>query len=293
MYTSTCLATYTAHATPTPSEDTVDCIRLTQSPRLASHLASWFVSPRLASSRLVSPRLFHCLAVLCLPGHGWLGVFFSRCGSSGGRRHEARTRASNRSHPHPHHHCAPATSSRCACNVVAVTAPRQRDCRGDSRTHYAGWRKKQKDLLAKATDLASRWLINPANTALADELHAALYGSEQLANMFDQCASVALVHRMYPAMKVAMLESVADQHYSVLLSGERVDHSQLLQPATALTDLLYDPLGALVRQTVERRIELIGQPIADALAEGKPVNQANALLHCSSEIVMVNDMNQG
>ena len=37
----------------------------------------------------------------------------------------------------------------------------------------------------------------------------------------------------------------------------------------------------------------MGQPIADALAEGKPVNQANALLHCSSEIVMVNDMNQG
>jgi len=31
----------------------------------------------------------------------------------------------------------------------------------------------------------------------------------------------------------------------------------------------------------------------DQLAEGKPINQANALLHCTSEIVMVNDCNQG
>ena len=40
-------------------------------------------------------------------------------------------------------------------------------------------------------------------------------------------------------------------------------------------------------------VALPGNPIVDQLAEGKPINQANALLHCASEIVMVNDCNQG
>lgn len=93
-----------------------------------------------------------------------------------------------------------------------------------------------------------------------------------------------------------MLESSsAERHFSVLLSGTQVDNNDVLHPSTRADNcaLMLDPLGALVAQSCQRRIELVGQPIADSLAEGKPVNQANALLHCHSEIVMVNDMNQG
>lgn len=159
--------------------------------------------------------------------------------------------------------------------------------------NYAGWRKKQAELEKKTSDEAAKWLADPSNTALAESLHKKLYGAEQLASTFDQCASVALLHRTFRAIRVVMLESKAEETFSVLLSGSKVESERLLRPAAPLCELMLDPLGSLVEQRCERRITLMGQPIADALAEGKPVNQANALLHCHSEIVMVNDMNQG
>ena len=40
----------------------------------------------------------------------------------------------------------------------------------------------------------------------------------------------------------------------------------------------------------ERTVQLPGNPLVDGLSEGKPTNQAQALLHCASELVMVNDV---
>ena len=159
--------------------------------------------------------------------------------------------------------------------------------------NYAGWRKQQAELLKAASALAARWNAEPTNAALADQLHTQLYGAGKLAFLFDQCASVALLHRMHSTIRIVMLESGTHEHSSVLLSGSPVPASSLLAPPGVGCELMVDPLGALVSQAVERRISLVGNPIVDALAEGKPVNQANALLHCSSEVVMVNDMNQG
>ena len=108
---------------------------------------------------------------------------------------------------------------------------------------------------------------------------------EGLFAMYDQCSSVALMLNRFQSLSISYMKKVGGAGCASVLCTRG-------QPGERGT-LLVDPLGDSALLVQKSEIVLPGNPIADQLAEGKPINQANALLHCTSEIVMVNDCNQG
>ena len=162
--------------------------------------------------------------------------------------------------------------------------------------NYGGWRDGKTKILKSTEKLFSDW--SGQNDKTAKELSQALLspGDKGLAALFDQCSSVALLVRRCPSMQVAYLPKVGGKTVSILCRGKGAAIGGAA-PATLAdkkgVELTPDPISQCSLLQQIRKIDLPGNPIVDALAEGKPINQANALLHCTSEIVMVNDMNQG
>jgi len=192
--------------------------------------------------------------------------------------------------------------------------------------NYGGWREGKAKLTKQAKKLKQDW--SGSSDAAAAKLRGMLLGSNQLANLLDQCLSVSYLLHEYPGIQVVYLPKEPRHRpdgqvapgecvfKSVLFQGRRVMISSnasilsrpgtsrssasvpsvgvlLRKPLVAGTELTVGPVGDFTSFERVRAIELPGNPIVDALAEGKPINQANALLHVTSEIIMVNDMNQG
>jgi hypothetical protein len=92
--------------------------------------------------------------------------------------------------------------------------------------NYAGWRADVTKLLKSGEDTYSSWDGGPTSMG---KLSDTLLGQGKLAQSLDQCLSVALMHGLFPAMKVAYLANAKVNHEtvvtSVLLTGSLVDTS--------------------------------------------------------------------
>ena len=106
---------------------------------------------------------------------------------------------------------------------------------------------------------------------------------------FDQLLSVGHLHKEYPTLRMSYLDK--DEHGTYSVQCRCQPASEL--PRGGHVQRLITPEGFSVDQLELRRIRLPGNPIVEGLAEGKPINQAHTLLHCTSEVVMMLDMNQG
>ena len=165
--------------------------------------------------------------------------------------------------------------------------------------NYGGWRDGKTSMLKKGEALYKEWGSAGAkkDKKAGDLEELLLKPGGGLAAIFDQCLAVSLLVRKAPSVEVCYLPKVKGKWMSVLCRGRGVHlgTAEIDTIATRHRDVSFmpDPRGACAMFNKARQIELPGNPIVDALAEGKPINQANALLHCRSELVMVNDMNQG
>ena len=178
--------------------------------------------------------------------------------------------------------------------------------------NYGGWRSGRLSLLAKCEKLLSELRLAASSDneaggmAKAHELRSELQGANKLLVMHDQCAAVALLLHQYPQLRIVSLQAAgAGRCRSVLTMSAppsapqgvaSLSDLQEVQPhdvGDRKVDVLMGPCGEVARLVETRAVELPGNPIIDGLAEGKPANQASALLHVTCEVVMVNDCNQG
>jgi len=169
--------------------------------------------------------------------------------------------------------------------------------------NYGGWQDNKSKLLKDGEGLLARW--EGGEGPIASKLSNLLFGlgDNSLTSIFDQCLSVSLLLKRCAGMKLACLPKGSEgetkgKTLSKLCRGGNMRLPLTGEDARRLegrkeVSLMPDPNGEYALLEEERVITLPGNPIVDGLAEGKPINQANALLHCTSELVMVNDMNQG
>ena len=161
--------------------------------------------------------------------------------------------------------------------------------------NYAGWTLGRDRLVRTCTSI----LLDLQGSDNDDALSAAklarfseeLCGSNKLLALHDQCTATALLLNRYPSTQIALLQSVTGGRWrSTLCCGQPENGSTSpVGPAQPIAD----PCGQVAHLYTLRELDLPGNPIADSLAEGKPANQANALLHVGCELLMVNDCNQG
>ena len=148
---------------------------------------------------------------------------------------------------------------------------------------YSQWKANLAKCIEEAKKKRAAWSENPTGIKGEEDLHNALFGADKLAFLLDQCLSVAYLHRQYSAVQIASIKS-GWEHHSVLSSGHKVDVTGNLPTLEEDCSWIADPLGGIVKQRTLRKVKLQGNPITDGLAEGKPVNQSNALLHCTTEV---------
>ena len=158
--------------------------------------------------------------------------------------------------------------------------------------NFGGWETNFASSLAKARTLMSRLHTADARRQLHDNF---FFKSEGILWLHEQLAASHYIMRMYPQLRLSFLNKTTRNGRDVFSSCliQACEKGRQQSEAHRIRGCELDASCTELSLNLVREIDLPGNPIIDGLAEGKPVNQASALLHCTSEIVMVIDCNQG
>jgi hypothetical protein len=174
---------------------------------------------------------------------------------------------------------------------------------------YSKWRKDQRNGVATCEKVADGLRKAPPHSRehldksrqLRDELTKVLLDADQIGGVHQALQEFSGPGRSLttaylndePGGRASTTQCAKDVHAldangALLLSEQQSSAA----PATRY-ELVCDAGGQLCLIHTISELRLPGNPVAHGIAEGKPTNQAHAMLHAASELLMVVDMNQG